>query len=93
MSSSASGSGLSSRVMPDSLHALDTGDLYPMRVLLIDDGAPMSLAFRRLAGEGAANRYVVDRVSTQGDAYEAMENGDHDVYIVEIGRASCRERV
>ncbi|RLE15431.1 MAG: hypothetical protein DRJ28_04165 [Actinobacteria bacterium] len=54
-----------------------------MRVLLIDDGAAESLTFRRLTGADDAGRYVVDRVSTQGDACEAMEDGDHDVYVVD----------
>lgn len=83
MTSSASGSRPSRRLTPDSVHASDGDDLYPMRVLLIDDGASKSLTFRRLTGDDGASRYLVDRVSTQGDACEAMENGDHDVYIVD----------
>jgi CheY-like chemotaxis protein len=54
-----------------------------MRVLLIDDGAAESLTFRRLTGGNGVGRYAVDRVSTQGEACEAMEIGDHDAYIVD----------
>ncbi|GMQ93266.1 MAG: hypothetical protein BMS9Abin12_0743 [Acidimicrobiia bacterium] len=83
MDSSVSGSRLSKRLMPDSLHASDGDSLYPMRVLLIDDGASESLTFRRLAGAGSADRFVVHRVSTQSDACEAMEKGRYDVYVVD----------
>lgn len=57
-------------------------DRYPLRVLLVDDGAPRSKAFRRLTLGVQDGRYIVDRVTTQKDAFNAVEAGDHDVCVL-----------
>ncbi len=59
------------------------GDLYPMRVLLIDDGDATSTAFQRLADGAAKGTYVVDRVTTPADGFGAIAADEHDVYVVD----------
>lgn len=83
MHSSASGSRPVGRLAPESSHGSNEDDLFPLRVLLVDDGASKSPAFRRLARADDPSRYLVDRVCTQNDAYGAMENGDYDAYVVD----------
>lgn len=83
MSSSESGSRLGGRLAPGSNHGSNEEDLYPLRVLLVDDAASNSLAFKRLVHADGGSRYLVDRVHTQSDAYDAIENGAHDVYVVD----------
>jgi len=77
------GSRLGERLRSESVRSETTDDLYPMRVLLIDDGGADSPAHQRLTGAESSGKYIVDRVGAQDDAYEAIRSGDHDVYVVD----------
>jgi CheY-like chemotaxis protein len=83
VSHSLNGSRLGNRLKSDSERPESADDLYPMRVLLIDDGGANSPAFRRLVDAGPKGRYVVDRAGAENDAYDAIRSGDHDVYVVD----------
>ncbi len=58
-------------------------NLYPLRVLLIDDGAQRSQAFRRLSERAEDGMYIIDRATTAADGFGAIAADEHDVYVVD----------
>ncbi|GMR02342.1 MAG: hypothetical protein BMS9Abin20_0674 [Acidimicrobiia bacterium] len=71
------------RSAPGSLVESDPGDLYPLRILLVDDGAAVSKTFRRLSDGVEIGRYIVDRVTNPADGFRAIVADEHDVYVVD----------
>lgn len=67
---------------PEHRAAIAAPEMYPLRVLLVDDGEPRSKAFLRLSLGVPDGEYVLDRVTTHQDALVAMAVGEHDVYVV-----------
>ncbi len=61
---------------------IDERERYPLRVLLIDDGAAHSSAFQRLSLSVPDGRYILERVATHIEAYAAIDAGTHDVYLL-----------
>ncbi len=57
--------------------------LYPLRVLLIDDGAARSRALRRISDRSQDGMYIVDRATTAADGFGAIAADEHDVYVVD----------
>ncbi len=58
-------------------------NLYPLRVLLIDDGDARSHTYRRLSDREQDGMYIVDRVTTAADGFGAIAADEHDVYVVD----------
>ncbi len=83
MRSIASGLGRAYSSAPGSLAESDPGGLYPLRILLIDDGAAVSKTFRRLSDGVEIGRYIVDRVTNPADGFRAIVADEHDVYVVD----------
>ncbi|MEA3502472.1 MAG: response regulator [Actinomycetota bacterium] len=57
--------------------------LYPLRVLVVDDGADTSGVLRQLTDGTGSGRYVVERATTIADGFEAIVSGEHDVCVVD----------
>src|SRR5665811_342423 len=83
MQTTGSGSGHEKRPKLRSGFESDISDLYPMRVLLVDDGGDTPGILEHLSDGIGAGRYIVTRASTIADGYGEMVNEAHDVYIVD----------
>ncbi|HZJ48510.1 MAG TPA: response regulator [Acidimicrobiia bacterium] len=83
MQTTGSGSGHEERSKLSPGLDSDVSDLYPMRVLLVDDGGDTPGILEHLSDGIGAGRYIVTRASTIADGYGEMVNEAHDVYIVD----------